>query len=250
MIDDWCPGIREACRYWPDAPMLQHTFQALERDLEMESDAAIDASKGLVECVCKLILDELEDPSTPIRPSDSHASITKWFAAASRVLGVSNIRHRGFADLVKHHNSLAESLRDLRNESGPVSHGRSGFIQTLSAYHRRSAALAADALVTFLHQAYLEADVDLRRTNEPYDRFGRFNALIDEYVSIEGGTDDQGSFTLSAMLPSGDAVPLAVEPSRLLYQLDRDGYIEALNAARSAASSIGDGGGVGDGVLV
>jgi Abortive infection C-terminus len=231
MSDDWCPGIREACRYWPDAPMLQHTFQALERDLEAQSDAAIDACKGLVECVCKLILDELEDPASPVRPSKPDANIIEWFAAARRVLGVSDVRDRGFANLVKHHNSLAESLRDLRNESGPVSHGRSGFIQTLSAYHRRSAALAADALVTFLHQAYLEADVDLRRTNEPYDRFVRFNALIDEFVSIESRTDDQGALILWAVLPSGDAVSLAAEPSRLLYQLDRDGYIEALNAS-------------------
>ncbi len=28
---DWCPGIREACVHWRDAPMLQQTFEALGR---------------------------------------------------------------------------------------------------------------------------------------------------------------------------------------------------------------------------
>ena len=30
MTQDWCPGIREACAHWRDAPMLQQTFEALE----------------------------------------------------------------------------------------------------------------------------------------------------------------------------------------------------------------------------
>lgn len=30
---DWCPGIRDACMHWRDAPMLQQTFEALERSL-------------------------------------------------------------------------------------------------------------------------------------------------------------------------------------------------------------------------
>ena len=236
MSIDWCQGIREACEYWSDAPMLQHTFQALERDLDAGSDAAIDACKGLVECVCKLILDELDDPANPVKPASADASITVLFGAARRILGVSDVRDRGFADMVKHHNNLADSLRDLRNESGPVSHGKSGLVQTLSAYHHRTAVLAADTLVTFLHQAYLEVDVDLRKTSEPYGRFARFDTLIDEHVTIASSVDDEGNLTLHALLPSGDVVPLSVEPSRLLYQLDRDGYVEALNASRDAAA--------------
>ena len=26
MTMDWCPGIREACSYWRDAPMLQQNL--------------------------------------------------------------------------------------------------------------------------------------------------------------------------------------------------------------------------------
>jgi len=39
MTLDRCPGIREACGYWHDAPMLQQTFEALENALEQDNDA-------------------------------------------------------------------------------------------------------------------------------------------------------------------------------------------------------------------
>jgi hypothetical protein len=40
--------------------------------------------------------------------------------------------------------------------------------------------------------------------------------------------------TLRFLLPGGDELPINIEVSRLLYQLDRDAYVEALNAARGA----------------
>ncbi len=45
MSVDWYPGIREACGYWREAPMLQQTFQALERTLDQDNDACIDCAK-------------------------------------------------------------------------------------------------------------------------------------------------------------------------------------------------------------
>lgn len=68
MTLDWCPGIREACGHWRDAPMLQHTFKALEDGLANQSDVTIDACKGLVECVCLVIIDELDDPQASLKP--------------------------------------------------------------------------------------------------------------------------------------------------------------------------------------
>ena len=49
MTLDWCPGIREACGHWRDAPMLQQTFEAMERNLEQNNDACIDCAKTVVE---------------------------------------------------------------------------------------------------------------------------------------------------------------------------------------------------------
>ncbi|MBV2207605.1 MAG: abortive infection family protein [Pseudomonas sp.] len=235
---DWCPGIREACVYWHEAEMLQHTFKALEDGLTNRSDATIDACKGLVECVCRVIIDELDDPKAPLKPIEIDPSLSKLLGAANRLLKLSDIRHRKFADLVKHHNNIADSLRELRNEAGPTSHGKDGFIDTLSVYHQRAAVMSADAIVTFLHHAYLEAEKDLTKSREPYERFGRLHELVDATVSMQAKVDDSDGFlVVDALLPTGESLPIRVSASRLLYQLDRDAYIEALNIARSIPAS-------------
>lgn len=230
---DWCPGIREACLYWRDAPMLQHTFKALEDGLISQSDAAIDACKGLVECVCLVIIDELDNPKAPLKPIENDPSLTKLLGVANRLLKLSDIRHRKFADLVKHHNNIADSLRELRNEAGPTSHGKDGFINTLSVYHQRAAAMSADAIVTFLHQAYLEAEKDLSISREPYERFDRLHELVGASVSMRAGVDEDGILAVEVSLPTGEFLPIRATASQLMYQLDRTAYIEALNAARN-----------------
>lgn len=229
---DWCPGIREACSHWRDAPMLQHTFEALEASLANESDASIDAAKGIVECICRTVIDQLDNPTAPLKPRDE-APITQWVSAAIRVLRPSDVRDRQFADLIRHQNGLAESLRVLRNDAGPLSHGKDGFIQALTSYHRRAAILAADAIVAFLHNAYLEAQLDPIRSREPWARFAEGNALIDAHVGLAVDAEDGDSPTLRFLLTGGDELAtIKIEVSRLLYQLDRDAYVEALNAAR------------------
>lgn len=234
---DWCPGIRDACAHWRNAPMLQHTFEALQASFESESDASIDAAKGLVECICRVIVDQLDSSISPLRPGDE-APITKWVATAIRLLKPNDSRDRNFADLVKHHNGLAESLRVMRNDAGPLSHGKDGFLQALTKYHRRAAILAADAIVAFLHQAYLDRQLDPISSREPWERFAENNALIDSHVRLVVDAEDDDSPTLRFLLPSGDEVPINIEVSRLLYQLDRDAYVEALNAALGAPDSV------------
>lgn len=230
---DWCPGIREACEHWRDAMMLQHTFKALEENLQNQSDATIDAAKGLVECVCRLIVEELDNPELSLKPKKNNATITDWVAAATRVMKLGDNRDRKFADIISCHNQLAATLRELRNEAGPLSHGKDGYIQVLTTYHHRAAVLSADAIITFLHRAYMESEVDLVRTREPYERFDRFHRLIDAQVSLQTTTDDEGNLAVDIVLPSGDIIPLRIEASRFLYQLDREAYVEALNATRN-----------------
>lgn len=156
---------------------------------------------------------------------------------ATRLLDLGAIRHRAFADLIKQHNKLTETLRVLRNEAGTVSHGKDGFIAKLSAHHRRSAILAADAIITFLHEAYLEREPDPVRTLEPYERFEASNAIIDELASLRGETDEEGFFQVIVSLPGGEELPLAIEPSRLLFGVDREAYKLVLNACREAKAS-------------
>lgn len=121
-----------------------------------------------------------------------------------------------------------------------MSHGKDGFIQVLTVYHRRAAVLAADAVVAFLHQSYLNAQLDPLSSREPWERFAADNALIDEHIGLAVDAEDDDSPTLRFLLPAGDDLPLKIEVSRLLYQLDRDAYVEALNAARGAAATVGE----------
>lgn len=231
---DWCPGIREACAHWRDAPMLQQTFQALERTLDEDNDACIDCAKSIVEVFCRIIVDELDSITQPVKPKAAAPDFGEWVGAAVRVLKLGENQNNKFLKLVSQHHKLTTALGDLRNESGPVSHGRDGFLAKLSVHHRRSAVLSADALVAFLHQAYLEAERDPVTSREPWERFEAVNRLIDANVALELVTDEDGNPELRIVLPGGDYLTLNVPVSRLLYLLDRDAYIEALNAARNA----------------
>lgn len=238
MSADWYPGIRAFCTHWKHAPMLQQTFETLEREFVDENDACIDAAKGLVECACRVLIEELDDPLAPLKPEAADTPLGHLVGVATRLLDLGAVRHRAFSDLIKQHNKLTETLRVLRNEAGTVSHGKDGFIAKLSAHHRRSAMLAADAIITFLHEAYLEREPDPVRTLEPYERFEDSNALIDELAAVraEDGEED-GLLHVSVILPGGDEVPLAIEPSRLLFGVDREAYKLVLNACREARAA-------------
>lgn len=238
MSADWYPGLRAFCAHWKHAPTLQQTFETLEREFADENDACIDAAKGLVECACRVLLEELDNPAAPVGPGAADAALSHLVGATTRLLGLGEIRHRAFSDLIKQHNKLTETLRVLRNEAGTVSHGKDGFIAKLSAHHRRSAMLAADAIVTFLHEAYLEREPDPVQTLEPYERLGASNALIDEYAVIRAeGNSEDGLLNVTVILPSGEEMVLTIEPSRLLFGVDREAYKAALNACREVRAA-------------
>jgi len=237
MTLDWCPGIRAACGHWRDAPMLQQTFEAMERNLEQKNDACIDCAKTVVEVVCRVVVESFHTQQAPLKPTQETPSLSDWLTAAIRALKLGDVRDDRFKKLVSSHHKLADALNDLRNKAGPASHGKDPYLARLADHHRRSAVLAADAIVTFLHQAYLDAQLDPISSREPWERFAQDNALIDAHVGLAVDAEDGDPPTLRFLLPGGDELPINIEVSRLLYQLDRDAYVEALNAARGAAAS-------------
>jgi hypothetical protein len=236
MSPDWYPAMRECCAHWPDASMLQQTFDALETSFATDNDACIDSAKCVVEVVCQIIVNELDSPALQVKPKEESPSFGVWVSAAVRALKLGDVRNAAFQKLISQHHRLTTTLGDLRNDAGPVSHGKDGFIEKLSVYHRRAAVLSADAIVAFLHQAYRETELNLLRTREPYERFLAQNDVIDKWTGyIAAGIDDDGLLSVTVALP-GDADSLVINatPSQFLFQFDRTAYIEALNAARSA----------------
>ena len=237
MSVDWYPAIRECCDHWNGAPMLQQTYEAMVTNFDEGNDACIDCAKSVVEVVCRIIVDELDDPATSQKPKSETPSFGDWVTAAVKTLKLGNDpRDSAFQKLVSQHNKLTTSLGALRNDAGPVSHGKDGFIERLSVYHQRAAILSADAIVAFLHQAYREAEMNLARTREPYTRFATQNDLIDKWCGYAlTDIDDEGMRAITVELPNGaEQILIDASPSQLLFQLDRSAYIEALNAAISA----------------
>ena len=240
MSADWYPGIRTFCAHWGHAPMLQHTFEALEREFNENSDACIDAAKAVVECACRVIIDNLDNPTSPVKPAEENPAFGAWVSAAVRVLELSEIRDEAFKKLISQHHKLTTTLGDLRNKAGTVSHGKDAFIAKLSVHHRRAALLAADAIVTFLHEAYLERELDAVLSKEPYERFKATNDVIDEYAGLRGEMDEEGISRLFIVLPGKpprEEIELAAPLSQLLFELDREAYKVVLNACLEAKAA-------------
>jgi hypothetical protein len=212
--------------------MLQQNLEALEQELEQGNDACIDCAKTIVEVVCRIIVENFHTPLNQLKPMSATPTLSEWLSAAIRALKLGDIRDEKFKKLVSSHHKLAEALNDLRNQAGPVSHGKEPYLERLAIFHRRSAVLAADSIIAFLHNAYLEAQLDPKSSREPWDHFATSNDLIDNEVGLTAETDDEGATSLQFHLPGGDVFPIRVEVSKLLYLLDRDGYIEALISAR------------------
>lgn len=240
MNADWYPGIQAFCAHWKHAPMLQQTFATLEREFDDENDACIDAAKGLVECACQVLIREIDDPLNPIKNwpdspiKGAHPSFNDWLVAAVRLLALAENRDDPFNKVISQHFKLTEALGRFRDLAGTVSHGKDGLVAKLSTHHRRAALLAADALVTFLHESYLQREPDPVRTFEPYERFAASNAVIDTHVAFDAEPDEDGLLSIRIRLPSGDEIPLAIEPSRLLFGVDREAYKTAVNACVEA----------------
>lgn len=219
--------------------MLRQTFDALEQSFATDNDACIDCAKCIVEVICRVINEELDDPAGSVKPKEQHPSFGVWVGTAVRVLKLGEVWHDAFQKLISQHHRLTETLGTLRNGAGPVSHGKDGFIARLSSHHRRAAVLSADAIVAFLHQAYREAELNLARTREPYERFGAQNELIDRWCPVTAAETDEGSgLEITITLPGDDTPPVVIEvsASQLLFHLDRPAYIEALNVALSVAT--------------
>lgn len=241
MSSDWYPGIERFCGHWNHAPMLQQTFDTLKQTFADGHDACIDASKGLVECACRVVIENLDDPSNPIKEwKDSPIkaetpSFKDWVSGALRLLNLTESRDDPFSKLLSQHFKLVDELGRFRNMAGPISHGKEGFSHKLSAHHRRAAVLAADALVTFLHEAYLEREPDPVTTLEPYERFPNSNALINFHVAAEAARNEDGWLDITLRLPGGETLDLTVEPSRLLFGVDREAYKYVLGLCRDAS---------------
>ena len=230
-LDVLAPNYRRAQQRWPDAPTLARCHEALRGCFDTNAHGLVEHVKSFIESVCLTIMGELREPMPSSTPST-----TDLLVAALNPLGFRNTRGAAKLDKVlSGFNRLADALTEMRNDNGPVAHGKDAFLDAMTADHGRAFLHTGDAILGVLLNALEGKQLDLTVTREPYESFPHLNERIDRAVIVEARIDDDGERPMVvfsvATGPRGEAIELRVEPSRLLYGIDRSAYIEVLRTA-------------------
>ncbi len=230
-LDTIAPNFRRAKEQWPDAPTLANHYQAVVDGYVGNGHGLVETVKSFLECVCVTVLGEFGKPMPSSQPGT-----TELLVECLKCLGLTNTRGASKLDKVlSAHNKLADALSDMRNEAGPVAHGKDGFLDALTSTQIRAYLLTADTLLALLIAALEGTEPDINYTREPYERFVHLHERIDQAVTVSCEAGEDGDIpTVIVTMTTGklkDGVELRIEPSRLLYAIDRTAYLELLAAS-------------------
>jgi hypothetical protein len=237
-FDTLAPNYRRAQQRWPDAPMLAKCREALNACFDGNAHGMVEQVKAFIESVCLTIMGELQEPMPSSTPST-----TDLLVAALNPLGLRSSKRASKLDKVlSGFNRLADALSEMRNENGPIAHGKDAFLDGLTADHARAFLHAGDAILGVLLNAFEGKQPDLSVTREPYESFPHLNDRIDRAVNVQARIDESGDrptvvFSVSTG-PLDEAIELQVEPSRLLYGIDRAAYVEVLRTTDLAVAEV------------
>lgn len=228
-FDELVPNYRRAKDRWPDAPTLAKYYEAITACHAGNDHGLVEHVKSFIECVCVTILGEFGQPMPSSTPTT-----TELLVAALQPLGLQNSRGASKLDKVlSGFNKLSDALSDMRNEHGPVAHGKDGFLDAVTQDHSRAFLHTGDAILGVILNALDGKEPDLLTTREPYERFFHLCDRIDRAVAVKAAVDMDGdrSFLVFTVTSGGpeQQIELRVEPSRLLYGIDRSAFIEVLN---------------------
>lgn len=228
ILDEITPAFKAVANRWPDGQNIQVHYADLASTFENKGSSLIELCKSFLESVCITIINELGG-TVP-----TNCSTTQYFIAALDKLGLRNARGASsFDKVLSAHNKLADALTDIRNQEGSVGHGKDGFIDSISDHHARVYLLSTDTIIDFLMQAYDGVEPSILKTREPHTRFFHHNQKIDAETQVEAGLDEEGIVVLSfraGILEEG--FDIRVTASELLYYLDRQAYVDVLDALR------------------
>ena len=184
-VDSLAPNFLRAKQHWPEAPNLSHCYGEIAASYSGSSHGLVEHVKSMLECVCITILEEFGKPMPSSTPST-----TELLVEALKPLGLHNTRGANKMDRVlSGYNRLSDALSDMRNESGPVAHGRDGFLEALEADHARAFLHTGAAILGLLLNALEGKEPDLSKTREPYEKFPHHNTRIDQSVKVAATVD-------------------------------------------------------------
>lgn len=237
-LDILAPNYRRAVQRWPDAHTLAKGYDALAICFYGNAHGLVEYVKSFLESVCLTILSEFDQS----KPSNNPNS-TQLLVAALKALGLRNKKGATKLDAVlSGFNKLSNALSEMRNETGPVAHGKDGFMDSVTIDHTRAFLHVGDAILGVLLNALEGKEPNLVVTHEPYETFKEYNNRIDRYANVQVEIDEEGDtpiivFSVSTGSPE-DAIKLCVEPSRLLYGTDRPAYVALLETTK-VVSAVG-----------
>jgi hypothetical protein len=228
---DIAPNLRRPIIRWPDAHNLKARFDELSESYGNGSDSIVEHCKAYLETVSITLVNEFGG-QVP-----TNANLTEYVEAARDVLGIKKMPGASqINDILRAQNKMTDALNALRNQEGVVAHGKDGYLAAMSANCHRVYVLTADSIVALLLDAYEGKEPSLRHTRDAHNRFGHLNSRINSGVIVESGIDeDDGSVLLTFNLGGNrDPFTLRAPPSQILFDLDREAYLEVLKALDEA----------------
>lgn len=237
-LDALAPNYRRARERWPDAPTLSRCHEALSTCFNGNAHGMVEYVKSFIESICVTILAEFREPLPSSTPST-----TDLLVAALRPLGLQNTKGASKLDKVlSGFNRLTDALTEMRNDHGTVAHGKDAFLDAVTVDHARAFLHTGDAILGVLLNALEGKEPDLTVTREPYERFPHLNERIDRAVRVGVRIDEDGEHSIVVVAvatgPLEEAIELRVEPSRLLFGIDRAAYIEVLKTSVGVAAEL------------
>ncbi len=228
---DALPNYRRASDRWPQAPALAKYYAAISHCIAGNGHGIVEHVKSFIECVCITIIVEFGEPLPSADPTS-----TQLLIAALKALGLQNSRGASKLDKVlSAFNKMSDALSEMRNENGPVAHGKDGFLDAIEEDHARSFLHTGDAIVGVLLNALEGKQPNLLMTREPYERFAHLCDRIDRSVAVNSRVEfEDGLPVLIVSLSIGnkpESIDLRIEPSRLLYGIDRTAFVGVLSDA-------------------
>lgn len=250
-LDTLAPNYRRAQQRWPAAATLEEYYVALHTCFSNGEHGLVENVQSFIECICRTIIVETNGES----PSSSTPSTTELLVAALKSVGLHNTKQpNNLNKVLSGFNRLSGALSEMRNENGPVAHGKDGFIDPVSNDHARAYLHVGDAILGVLLGAFEGKQPDLRVTREPYETFKHFHDQIDRSASMEVWVDEENDgpiavFSIAAR-PHGETIELRLVPSLLLYGTDRQAYVELMQTTVFVAAESELDSGIGDEVMV
>lgn len=190
---------------------LGEIIAVIEKGLREESDTAIDGAKCLIECVCKTVLNERgRDIGRTDSPSVLIRKVTQELAIADENGG------SGLQQMIRGMTGATDGLEGVRNAFGPLGHGRDAKHTKLGDWHRLMAVRTAETIAVLLYEAHCARATNLRYTRAEFDEGDQENRKIDRLADIQ--IDEE---TLEIVINEA----YRYRPSQILYDLDREGYM-------------------------